>query len=371
MPERREFIGYRPRLDGLRAVAIGAVLTEHLGGYLAKPFMAGYYGVDLFFVISGFLITSILLNDQTPTFRGSYRKFIGRRVLRIFPIYYLTIFCLLIVDYPSAREMFPWLASYTYNYGVVLNKEPGSGAPLFYLWSLSVEEQFYLFWPLLVISLRKRLKILSAITLVIVVASYVQLTVHLITSLVEFNYTGLPARMGSLGLGALGAILVAWNALPSGFFNDRRVEVIVLLSLLLTLTLTFRLQFIVMGLCSLYLVLKAASFGFRTTTVDRFLLHPAVIYVGAISYGIYLFHVPVAVLMTEHVFDHFWLALPWEKFGEFGVIRWHSWIIKFPVYCAATIALAALSYRWVESPMLVLKDRWFKYSSARAGQVAA
>jgi len=360
---RQEFLGYRPRLDGLRAVAIGAVLVEHFGSYLANFFLTGYYGVDLFFVISGFLITSILIKDQTRSFSSSYRNFIGRRILRIFPIYYLTILLLLVANYPSARGMWPWLTSYTYNYGVVTNGGPGTEAPLFYLWSLSVEEQFYLFWPLLAIALKKRKDMLFALTAVLVIFSYAQLTFNLVPSLSQFNYTGLPNRMGSLGLGALGAIYLSWTSIPYKFFSSIWVEVGMLILLIFSVTLSFQARFVTMGLCSLYLVLKASLFGFRIGAIDRFLLNPVVVFIGSISYGIYLFHVPVGSWMTQYVFDPIWLALPWDSMGRMGGLRWHSWALKLPLYGALTIGLAALSYRYLESPILSFKDRWFKYDS--------
>ena len=370
MSERHEFIGYRPRLDGLRTLAIGLVLIEHFGSYLVNFFMAGYYGVDLFFVISGFLITAILIKDQTSSFSGSYRNFIGRRVLRIFPIYYLTIAVLFITDIPSARDMFPWLASYTYNYGVQLTRGPDDLAPLFYLWSLSVEEQFYVFWPLLAISLKDRKDILFTLTAALVIASYAQLTFNLFPSMSQFNYTGLLNRMGSLGLGAMGAIYVSWRHLPRHFFNSAWVEALMFALLFLALTVSFQGRFVLMGFCSLFLVMKASFFRFRINAIDRFLLNPAVVYVGSISYGIYLFHVPLGMWLTQYIFDPVWLVIPWDNLGEFSRLRWHSWIFKFPLYTAATIALAALSYRFIESPILTFKDRWFRYGSGKSKQAA-
>ena len=79
------------QLDGLRFIAVSLVLVEHFATFLGRHISAGYYGVDLFFVISGFLITNILLRSN-ESFGKTYKNFIGRRTLRIFPIYYLTIF---------------------------------------------------------------------------------------------------------------------------------------------------------------------------------------------------------------------------------------------------------------------------------------
>ena len=79
------------KIDGLRAVAISLVLLEHFAMIIGRPIFAGFYGVDLFFVVSGFLVTGILIKQNDKTFLENYKRFIGRRTLRIFPIYYLTI----------------------------------------------------------------------------------------------------------------------------------------------------------------------------------------------------------------------------------------------------------------------------------------
>jgi len=205
---------YRPQLDGLRCVAISFVLIEHFGGYLGTFVAGGYYGVDLFFVISGYLITAILLKAQHPSFAASYRVFLGRRALRIFPAYYALLFLLLLLDFGPVRESFPWLATYTFNYPAALWETEGRDNQLFYLWSLSVEEQFYLLWPPLVLALRNRRNCLLGVTAAIIAVGYAQATHSIVHALTPFNYTGLINRMGSLGLGASGAIYVSHRLLP-------------------------------------------------------------------------------------------------------------------------------------------------------------
>ena len=137
-----------PLLDGLRGVAILLVLVHHFGGPLAGIVDLGYYGVDLFFVISGYLITSILV--KTPgSFLHAYWIFFGRRLLRIFPPYYATLLVLFIANVGNIRDNIFYFSTYTWNYA----KDQWHEGGLFYLWSLSVEEQFYLFWPLIILSL--------------------------------------------------------------------------------------------------------------------------------------------------------------------------------------------------------------------------
>lgn len=354
-------LSYRPRLDGLRSVAIGVVLIHHFGGYLASFCDLGYYGVDLFFVISGYLITGILLHAPPLPFGANYRTFMGRRILRIFPIYYLVVLLLAAFAVEPARELFGWLMTYTFNYGAVIHEQPGRDNNLFYLWSLSLEEQFYLLWPPVVLVLRGRPRMLAVVTLVIVAISYLQLNIGLAPAMSRFNYTGLLNRMGSLGMGALGAIYVWRRSLPNGVFRSLAAEVAVLILLGVAVAWPFPFHTVLMAGCSLFLVLKAAHFEFRIRPLDGFLNHRWIVYVGGISYGIYLFHVPIGWMLLDRMVIPFWQAIPFDSFGPLKVLRWHSWILKLPLYSAVTIAVAAASFKWCESPILALKDRWFSY----------
>src|SRR6266568_1679125 len=144
-------MNYVNKIDGLRFVAIALVVIEHFAPFIGERYTMAYYGVDLFFVISGFLITSILFNSrQNDTFFNSYKKFIGRRTLRIFPIYYLTILILFLINLEVVRQYLFYFLTYTYNYAWIYYKIPLN--PVRPFWSLCVEEQFYLFWPIIVLS---------------------------------------------------------------------------------------------------------------------------------------------------------------------------------------------------------------------------
>lgn len=138
-------MNYKPRLDGLRCVAIMMVIIGHFLYFLTGT-NGGIFGVNLFFVLSGFLITSILLSDISVTFGKAYKKFIIRRALRIFPVYYLIILFFLAISAQGIKEDWPYLLTYTYNFHVsgLTDWEHHLYSPY---WSLSVEEQFYLFFP--------------------------------------------------------------------------------------------------------------------------------------------------------------------------------------------------------------------------------
>ncbi|HVG42973.1 MAG TPA: acyltransferase [Chitinophagaceae bacterium] len=154
---------YYPALDGLRGLAILLVVVYHNFGFI-NYFFFGWLGVDLFFVLSGFLITDILLKTrEQPNF---IRHFYTRRLLRIFPLYYLALILFLLLI-PAAnptllnveyyRDNSTWLLLYLQNWLYIFN--PTNQSALFHFWSLAVEEQYYLLWPFAVL-LVKRAKVL-------------------------------------------------------------------------------------------------------------------------------------------------------------------------------------------------------------------
>ena len=154
-----------PGLDGVRAIAFLLVFTLHTD-YL----YIGWVGVQLFFVLSGFLITDILLRMKEKFGAGDYfKKFYGRRFLRIFPLYYLYLLIIFIVtviviqyDYrvtymERTQDHLPYALTYIYNFFNASSAYDGESWLIGHLWSLSVEEQFYLFWPLLIFSRHKNI----------------------------------------------------------------------------------------------------------------------------------------------------------------------------------------------------------------------
>jgi peptidoglycan/LPS O-acetylase OafA/YrhL len=166
MADRRHI----PALDGLRGIAVLLVLWAHvptgsLGTTLetAKLFVKpGYLGVDVFFVLSGFLITRILLADREAGVPLSW--FWARRFLRIFPIYYLLLAVLWFVE---RGPEWPWCAGYVSNFYFIFHGDHASeSSSLRHTWSLAIEEHYYLVWPLVVYALRGRRKLaLGAIPL--------------------------------------------------------------------------------------------------------------------------------------------------------------------------------------------------------------
>lgn len=348
---------YFEKIDGLRALAIGFVLVEHFAPSVGHRVTAGYFGVDLFFVISGFLVTGILLGAR-GSFASAYGKFVARRTLRIFPLYYLVLALLVAAGHAPAREQILYLATYTYNYAWIALELPTGY--LTHFWSLALEEQFYLIWPPIVLALRRWPRILFAGTGLIALACFFQLVTSHFESVAPFNYVGLFPRAGSLALGALGALLQRRPAFLDALFRNLLLEWLVLAGMAASLVTTYDLKLVVLGVGSLYLVLKAAHSEFQSTTLNRLLSHPWVLHVGRVSYGIYILHVPLGLWLTDILVAPWWMGIDFESLGAFSWVRHALWVLLLPLYGGLSILAATLSHRFLEGPILSLKDRWFR-----------
>ncbi len=349
---------HKPLLDGVRGVAILMVLLEHFGGPVGSSIHSGYFGVDLFFVLSGFLITGILLSEHGFA-GGALWRFLGRRVLRIFPLYYVLLAVLWMFNFSFVRRELGWFAAYVWNYRVTEITDGNwllGEIPPAYPWSLSVEEQFYVFWPFVVLSLCARPLVFRLVSGAIIVMAFVQITFGLFPAIAQWDYTGLPTRMGALALGGLVASigktgkvgrLPKWVVVLAGFGAFA----------LMPCGGAWRLP-IVTILLSL-VVHAAASGSTGLIWVDRVLCNKRLRFLGRISYGVYLLHIPIAYYFIMYCFDPWWKALDWESFGVFEKIRWHSWLVKLPVCSLLSVAVATLSYYRFEKPILSLKDLWF------------
>ncbi len=159
-------MGYQPSLDGLRALSVGVVLLYHAG---FSWMHGGFFGVEVFFVVSGFLITSLLLVLLDETDRSgqvSFRQFWLRRARRLFPALYAVLLAVGVgtalwgsaEQQSQVRREIPWSILYVNNWGQILGNVPyfaGEPSPLRHLWSLAVEEQWYLIWPLVFVALMR------------------------------------------------------------------------------------------------------------------------------------------------------------------------------------------------------------------------
>lgn len=364
---------HHPALDGLRGVAVLLVLAFHFlhidgeGGVAERMLLAttraGWAGVDLFFVLSGFLITGILLDARGAA--GYFRAFYARRVLRIFPLYYAylaVLFLLLPRLLPALdvkAETQGWLWTYLGN--VLFAREGGFHASPYtgHFWSLAVEEQFYLAWPLLVFLLPRRRLALVCVALV-VGAFLLRLGIHRTTFNATAAYVLTPARMDALALGAL----VAIGAREPGWWPRlRRFAPWALGASALAVAAVWVRQGglfggdpvvqvwafgpLASGFAALLVLALGGAGGFR---LPRALSHPVLRGAGKYSYGLYVLHYPIFLALEGAGFTSLALA---TRLGSriAGIAAFAA------VAGAATFAAALLSWHLLEKRFLRWKDR--------------
>jgi peptidoglycan/LPS O-acetylase OafA/YrhL len=374
-----------PQLDALRFFAVLGVLISHFWIPQELPWLfadidLGWLGVRLFFVLSGFLITGILLDarwlTETSPISPAYliRQFYIRRFLRIFPIYYLVIAIALIFNVTLGRELWGWLVSYTSNiYITVHNTWMGVFS---HFWSLAVEEQFYLLWPCLILFLPKKW-IPAAITVVILLAPayrfWAYQTYRLEISPFDFKAgTFTLASLDSLGLGAL--LSYAWrNKLVLPAIQKYLTALVLPFGVLLYVaslalyhyrikpSVFFTLNDLAASLIFTWLV-GSASLGFKGLK-GKFLNFPVFSYLGKISYGIYIYHYFTPLILVSVL-------------SRFGYELRVPGLTNFILSSLFTIIVASLSWHWLELPINNLK-RYFQYTAVptihvpESGQTAA
>ncbi|MBN2117448.1 MAG: acyltransferase [Anaerolineales bacterium] len=374
-----------PGLDGLRAIAILLVFATHSD--LAE---FGWVGVQLFFVLSGFLITGILLDMKDSLPAGKYfTKFYGRRFLRIFPLYYFYLAAMAVVAYwllqvgfrKSTVQIFfdqVWSAVF-YVYDIFYRAEWFHPAHfLDHFWSLSVEEQFYILWPLLLLILPKEhLKKLfiffiflgagfrvllylwylsgdnlwffrEPFGLVVYALPFSHLDAFAFGAYIS-RYTIWRPRAQLLVL----ALLVSTVGFTVTYFTTGSMGAVTALGYSLSLGPGY--QFVWMYTLLNYFFAVLIYCVVRERFWVRFLEMPWLRYLGKISYGMYVYHL---VLI--------WFV--WELFEEYGHEGMEHYWIKFAIALFATILVSALSYHFLERPILNLKDRFFSWSKTSDGE---
>jgi peptidoglycan/LPS O-acetylase OafA/YrhL len=341
------------QLDALRAFAVAAVVVHHYtpggwGGYGA------YSGVKLFFTLSGFLITGILLRlrDEAEargvTRLGALGRFYARRTLRIFPLYLFVVGVAYAVDLEPARRLIGWLLTYTLN--IHMARQGWLEDNVAHFWSLAVEEQFYLGWPWLMLFLPRRWLIPATAGMIAVGPLYR-------LSYILSGYTSMTAIavdistlscVDTLGLGALLALLVRQSPgrqLPGHRLVSAVAPLALALAVLLALLPDPRPYLVLhhpiqaVGFCGLIL---GASQGFGGA-VGRLLEWKPLSYVGKISYGIYVYHPFMPKLAVAG------LA------ATTGLVLHEGGPMASALATLATLGVASLSWRLMESPLNDLK----------------
>jgi peptidoglycan/LPS O-acetylase OafA/YrhL len=378
----RKISFYHPELDIVRFAAFFVVFVHHvlpqnrevyskyfgtvLSGIIASTVTAGGLGVDLFFCLSSFLITKLLIIEHDQTDSIDIKSFYVRRILRIWPLY-LLFMLLTIFVFPTIlqNESLSKLQTLSFmlffaNWSCAFSGYPSSvAAPL---WSVSIEEQFYLTWPVM-------LKILKVKNIVKISISMFVLSMatrmYLVFIGVEHPaiWCNTFARLDPI---AAGAILAYYHGkikyVPSSSMR------IIILTIGLSLPVSYLYFYdiasfsgyesllfypVVAFACTIILsaIIKENIHVKTQSSLGRFLVH-----LGRISYGLYVYHV-LSISIVNTYYSHIQNYI----FGNFTL---PSIVIKFVLSLALTIILADLTYRWLEAPFLSLKKKFSRISSA-------
>jgi peptidoglycan/LPS O-acetylase OafA/YrhL len=296
--------GYIPGLDGVRCIAVMLVLIAHAGFDGIVP---GGLGVTIFFFISGFLITRLLLAEAATSGTVALGRFYIRRFLRLLPALYLmlVITWAILIAMGTPPKLWELITAFTYtaNYLYVYHAFTGDlrVAPWEHLWSLAIEEHFYLLFPVLVLLLRNNLKRLVVACLVIcALALCWRYTAALVLEFpLKYNYAATEARLDSLVWGCLLSILLqvspggAWRRWLTGLVPLALAAGLMLVSLLYRDEI-FRetLRYSVQGI-ALFIAVLNLYFWRPMDWAITLLENPLFAWIGRISYGLYLWHMPV------------------------------------------------------------------------------
>ena len=333
-----------PQLDAVRGLAILVVMFHNISPkyplfHSDQLFRDGWMGVDLFFVLSGLLITGILLDTKQSA--GYFKNFYVRRCLRIWPLYYsLLFFMFVVVRFLNSSEYHlvvqtssPWWAFPLFLQNFLLAISTNAAGPLGVTWSLAIEEQFYLVWPLVVrFSSITQLRQLAIAEICLSPMLRYYLWLHHVDL-----YTNIFCRLDGLMAGALLALLIrSDNFVPSKLLQ--RAWILLLIAAPLAfLTEAFHARWIVFS----FTALASAAFVYvamfsERKWLQRIMTNQFLVYTGTISYGLYLLHkIPFGMVQVLHLDRRPYLPLP--------------------IILVASYALAALSWNLLEKPFLSLK----------------
>jgi peptidoglycan/LPS O-acetylase OafA/YrhL len=357
---------YRPELDALRFFAFLGVFIFHaaprtmgfytaagsprwLGNLLVSTFGAGAYGVDLFFALSAYLITSLLLRERAATGALDLRGFYLRRILRIWPLYlaFVAFAALAALVIPEQRLPAHYVVGYCLlagNWSYVLYGLPASFAVP--LWTVSIEEQFYLAWPLAL--RRASLRMMAAIAVgLLALANAWRAWLAISSAPVDAMEYNTFTRLDPIALGILIALFS--DKLPR-FSRWQRIallggSVVTWIAVYAMSISSNPPKFSTWQLALGHSLTAAASAAVLLSVMGSqhaFLRNRTLLYLGKISYGLYVLH----------EFAHYCAARLIHAFSPLTVVA------QSLVGLALTILLAAASYRWLESPFLRLKERF-------------
>lgn len=361
-------------LDGVRGLAILIVATHNIGSFeqpadslaiklLRVFFGAGWVGVTLFFVLSGFLITGILLDTKGDA--HYFRTFFTRRILRIFPLYFLTLAAALlllprIIDLGEwgerAQTIQVWYWTFLMNW---TDPFVGTLPGLSHFWSLAVEEQFYLLWPLVVFIVPSRtLMRVCAVLIAVTLVTRIAMVASSAPVLVVYNFT--ITRWDALAWGAVLAVAVRERAHYAFLLPWLRRSLIPLAVALLAIVIADRgllwfsplsqtVGYSVVAMLCASLILVVVEPGSSMAWFNRATESSLLRFFGKYSYGMYVLHWPI------HRLGQF-LATDWVV-GSGGWARPIHLLTYVAVVFALSTVAAVIVWHLVEQPFLALKDR--------------
>ena len=349
-------------LDGVRGVAVLLVFISHFHWILSpdllftkvtpwhfinRTFEAGFMGVDIFFVLSGFLITSLLMKDRSTNRKNLFRRFYRRRALRLLP----ALYALLIANFFVSRwENFPgdiqwrttWHAVLFLNNWNIVNNFGEAQNDLGHLWSLGIEEQFYLIWPLTLWLLAK-LKIPSKMMIPLILFASLGVMAHRTSLWNEGTswiilYVRTDTRLDSLLIGAMFAYVYRHFQVPSKILNSVAtssfIGLIYIKYVLYKSPFVFEMGYTIIALLAGFIILSVVEGVFFVQKV--FTWRPLTM-IGKVSYGLYLWHMPIFVLFGRHVTSG-------------------SRPLRLLIGIILASVVTSLSWFFIEKPFLNLKD---------------
>jgi peptidoglycan/LPS O-acetylase OafA/YrhL len=352
-----QYLGTRTfsSLNGIRGLCILSVLWHHApGGLQGRIFERGFLGVDMFFVLSGFLIVTLLLRERDRTGQISLKNFYARRTLRIFPIYYLLLFSLSVyylLTKPHSQPALGYFATLPFLLTYMSNWVDVQAGNIGVTWSLATEEQFYLGWPLVEKLFRPKG---VALMLAAVLGVNQLINFGLLDGLVPTLYSRklvLPVLQATFTPIALGVLLAHILNGPTTFRSVYRLlghpaACVIVGGLLLALAGLWPGDMSGAGRLSIQLcmMLLLGTLVVREDHLARPILSfPPLAYLGATSYGIYLYHMSVI-----HAVRIGYARLGWPELS----------LGFYLIALAGTMVVAGLSYRFIEQPLLRLKARF-------------
>ncbi len=335
-----------PSLDGLRAISIGLVLASHLGGTAGFPHVmipTGELGVGVFFVISGYLITTLLLAEEQRYGGVSLGRFYLRRTFRIFPTYYVYLGLMLALSAAGVIALKEHDAVHAFTY--TMNYHDDRSWWMGHTWSLAVEEQFYLLWPALIVMLGPRRAIWGAAAFVVLSPAIRLADWFLLPSMRELTGQSFWTVGDSIAIGCVLAgvrprleVNARWHAFQqSPLFALVPVIVVAAyyigtLKTLPSLAALQSIQIVGIAMCIDW------SIRWHQGAVGKLLNWRPLVFVGTLSYSLYLWQQP---FLNRHAGE--WFEDPW--------------FATFPLSLVIVLAAALASYYLVEQPMLRVREK--------------